>query len=237
MINGPSEPEQVAFWDGWNRQYRVDRFDGFMQRQCEVARAWAASTSEPRRILDVGCGTGWLCDQLSAFGRVTGVDLSPESIAEARRRYPALEFRAGDFEQLDLAGPYDFVVSADTIAHVRDQPRFIDKIASLMRVGGIFALMTQNPFVWNRSSQLDPQRRGQIRHWPSVAELRRLLRGSFEILHVSSIAPGGDRGILRLTNSYKVNRLLSQVLGEARRTQLLEQLRVGRELVVVARRR
>src|SRR5690606_24798056 len=115
------------------------------------------------------------------------VDLSPQSIGIASQRYPSIQFAAGDFNSMDLSGNYSFIVSADTIAHVDDQSLFIEKVAMLMPRGGLFLLMTQNPFVWNRSSQLRPAPDGQIRNWPTLRTLRRMLRKRFEILHVSSI--------------------------------------------------
>src|SRR5262245_43896671 len=48
------------------------------------------------RILDLGCGTGWLTNILSAIGPTTGVDLSDGAIDEATARYPAAHFIQAD---------------------------------------------------------------------------------------------------------------------------------------------
>ncbi len=53
----------------------------------------------PRRIADVGCGRGWLTSLLSAYGKVTGFDMST---AEARNAYPGLDFVECNI--LELAG-------------------------------------------------------------------------------------------------------------------------------------
>jgi 2-polyprenyl-3-methyl-5-hydroxy-6-metoxy-1,4-benzoquinol methylase len=43
--------------------------------------------SSPQNILDLGCGTGLLCDAFAAKGhQVTGVDPSPAMLAVARRK-------------------------------------------------------------------------------------------------------------------------------------------------------
>ncbi|MDH2426501.1 methyltransferase domain-containing protein [Sphaerisporangium sp. TRM90804] len=48
-------------------------------------RAWAPA--DPADILDVGCGTGSLSALPAAAGhRVTGVDLAPQTIKQARAR-------------------------------------------------------------------------------------------------------------------------------------------------------
>jgi 2-polyprenyl-3-methyl-5-hydroxy-6-metoxy-1,4-benzoquinol methylase len=233
----PSEAEQREFWNLWNsRDRNLQRgIDPFMQRQSEVAMQWASiRTDQPLRILEVGCGTGWLSAQLRRFGEVTGVDLSPQAIADAQSRASDIRFIAGDFATLALDGPFSYVVSADVIAHVPDHAQFIERIAKLMRPGGTFVLMTQNPFVWNRSSNLSPQGKGQIRNWPSRGRLVQLLRRHFRVQYQSSIVPQGDRGVLRLTSSYKLNAAMKSLLGEARWKAVLERFFIGRELVIVA---
>ena len=48
-------------------------------------------------IIEVGCGSGWFCSQLTRFGRVTGTDLSDSGLARARQRAPEAAFVSGDF--------------------------------------------------------------------------------------------------------------------------------------------
>ena len=50
---------------------------------------------EGSSVLDVGCGSGYFLNRLSEFGAgtATGVDLIPERVDAARRRYPALRIR------------------------------------------------------------------------------------------------------------------------------------------------
>ncbi|MAS15425.1 class I SAM-dependent methyltransferase (plasmid) [Nitratireductor rhodophyticola] len=53
-------------------------------------------------ILEVGCGSGWLCPRLLPYGRVTGTDLSDAVVERARRRPPEVAFVPGDFMDLDF---------------------------------------------------------------------------------------------------------------------------------------
>ena len=47
--------------------------------------------SEGSNILDLGCGTGTLLGKLSNYGFCgTGIDVAPEMVKEAKRKYPSL---------------------------------------------------------------------------------------------------------------------------------------------------
>jgi 2-polyprenyl-3-methyl-5-hydroxy-6-metoxy-1,4-benzoquinol methylase len=233
----PSPELQRQFWDDWNKANRSGNLDTLMQRQRDMAVTWVQKCSRPVSILEVGCGMGWLSDQLSTYGDVTGIDLSPQSIEAAAAKYPHVRFLAGDFDSLALERRFKFVTSADVIAHVPSHQAFIDRVASLLEPQGLFVLMTQNPFVWNRNSELRPQQAGQLRQWPSLGEIRRMLRRDFRVVHVTSIFPGGDRGVLRLANSRWVAGPVRKIFGRQAQFSLYERLLVGRELVVVAQRR
>lgn len=231
---------QRAFCDRWNIEHRAGDLDGFMARQLEQAVSALdrmGGVDQPLRVLEVGCGTGWLSGALSTRAEVTGVDLSDAAIQVARARHPNVRFLSGDFSSLQLPAGFDLVIRADVIAHVPDQQEFVHRIAELLRPGGLFLLMTQNGFVWRRSSYLAPQQPGQIRNWPSLAAVRELLNGSFEVIRVGSIAPGGDQGVLRILNARELHGLARRLRFGAAWTQVLERARVGRELVVLARRR
>jgi trans-aconitate methyltransferase len=55
------------------------------------------------RILDLGCGTGELAYQISRSGaKVLGLDSSASMVAEAKRKFPELDFIQGDGQSFDL---------------------------------------------------------------------------------------------------------------------------------------
>jgi 2-polyprenyl-3-methyl-5-hydroxy-6-metoxy-1,4-benzoquinol methylase len=234
----PRLDDQREFWNGWNAAYRGSpKLDRFTERQRDTAVGCARLLGLAQcEILEVGCGTGWLSNALKDFGRVTGVDLSPEAIAQARERYPGLRFIATDFDDFTADRPFDFVISADVIAHVADQRDFIERVARLLRPGGALLLMTQNPEVWRRVSYLKPQGGGQIRNWPSLAKLHELVSPYFRVEQVSSIEPGGNRGRLFWVENRITRRVLGVAFGELRWRSMLEAGLFGRELVLLARR-
>src|SRR5262245_25905862 len=70
-------------------------------------------------VLEVGCGTGDLLAAVEPSAGV-GVDLSPRMIAQARRRFPELEWRVGDGESLDLDRRFDYIIMSDLLGHLED---------------------------------------------------------------------------------------------------------------------
>lgn len=101
----------------------------------------AVGVKSGTRLLDVACGTGVASAQAAAAGaRVTGVDFSPEMIAEARRRHPAIEFQDADAEALPFpAASFDAVVANFGIHHVERPERAIGEARRMLAPGGTFA--------------------------------------------------------------------------------------------------
>ncbi len=61
----------------------------------------ATGVKSGSRVLDVACGPGPIAAAAAVRGAtVTGIDFSPNMIAEARRRHPSLHFQEGDAEAL-----------------------------------------------------------------------------------------------------------------------------------------
>lgn len=75
----------------------------------------------PRRLLDVGCGTGGMFPLLQEFGEVTGAEGSPDALARARRRFPAVRIEPCVLPDELPAGTWDVVTAFDVIEHL-DEP-------------------------------------------------------------------------------------------------------------------
>jgi 2-polyprenyl-3-methyl-5-hydroxy-6-metoxy-1,4-benzoquinol methylase len=190
------------------------------------------------KILEVGCATGWLSAGLAQFGQVTAIDLADKPIAAAKTRYPHIDFIAGDFLTLDLlAEHFDLVVSVDVIPYVQDQRSFIHRIATVLKSPGYLILVAPNKFVWNRTDFVR-RSQGEIPlNWLRMRDLKSLLRHRFSLLHGETIIPGGNRGILRLVNSHRLNALIQRVMPDHCIVRLKEKIGLGKSLVVVAQKR
>ena len=76
-----------------------------------------------KRVLVLGCGRGDLLAALEpSYG--VGFDFGAETIAKANARHPDLHFALGDVEDpatlAGIAGPFDYIVIADTIGMFED---------------------------------------------------------------------------------------------------------------------
>lgn len=98
------------------------------------------------RVLELGVGTGTLSSLVLArfpHARLTGVDLSPRMIARARQKLRPfrgrVELVAGDLGEFEVR-PYDVVVSALAIHHLRDSKkwRLFRRVHRCLSPGGYF---------------------------------------------------------------------------------------------------
>jgi 2-polyprenyl-6-hydroxyphenyl methylase/3-demethylubiquinone-9 3-methyltransferase len=109
------------------------------------------------RILDVGCGGGFLAEALARAGaNISAVDRSVSTI-EAARRHAASAKLAIDYTQADaLALPYaegefDAVVSSDFLEHVSDRlETVLAEQKRVLRPGGLLGFETINRTLLSR---------------------------------------------------------------------------------------
>jgi SAM-dependent methyltransferase len=108
----------------------------------DVALAALAEVS-PRRVLEVGCGTGWFAervrDELGAA--VVAVDQSERMVELARER--GLDAHVADAQQLPFAdGEFDGAAANWMLYHVPDLDRGLAEIARVLRPGGRLVAVT-----------------------------------------------------------------------------------------------
>lgn len=102
----------------------------------------------PMSILDVGCGAGFLTNSLAEDGhRVTGLDLSKESLNVARRHdhTHSVNYREGNALQLPFPDKsFDVVTCMDFLEHVTAPAKVISEAGRVLRPGGLFFFHTFN---------------------------------------------------------------------------------------------
>jgi len=242
MAGLPSLDEQIDYYDQWNAQHRSGGFDEISPniRACgaEVLRCIDALHLPAPSILEIGCGTGWLSQELAKRGKVKAIDLSPGAISKARERSAPVEFLSGDVLETDL-GPerFDVVVCVETLFYIYDQAGLVEKIADVSTPGGYLILTVLNKFVYERRRSLRPPEPGQIRHWLSSSAVCDLLQARYRVQRRYTIEPAGDKGILRLVNSGKINRFLTLFVSQDKLRRAKESLGLGSHIVILAQRK
>ena len=97
-----------------------------------------ARMARGKRVLDVGCGGGFMVEAFARLGaEAVGLDISANSIAYARRRFPALEFHCEDLDAFRRRGMrFDFAFSSEVIEHLPGPAPFMELLAECVVPGG-----------------------------------------------------------------------------------------------------
>lgn len=94
------------------------------------------------RVLEAGCGTGFVLRQLVEVcrgGEVVGMDLFPEAVAFATRR-AGCRVVAGDVLNPPALGQFDVVGMFDVLEHLPDDLAILRSLNKLLKPGGALLL-------------------------------------------------------------------------------------------------
>lgn len=142
------------------------------------------------RVLDVACGTGGVALRATRAGAtVTGIDISADQLAKARRAANAagleMQFDEGDCQELPYAeAEFDAVASAFGAIFASEQERTATELARVCRPTGRLALTAWTNDEWSTanvragrtySEGADPY------DWATEAHVRALLGSAFDL--------------------------------------------------------
>jgi 2-polyprenyl-3-methyl-5-hydroxy-6-metoxy-1,4-benzoquinol methylase/glycosyltransferase involved in cell wall biosynthesis len=135
---------------------------------CDFANiAVALALPAGSRILDVGCGSGWLSEYFARLGYVVkGIDISPELIQMSRDRLarvpydvdhetiPRCQFEVHDIEHAHVNEQFDGVICYDSLHHFEDERAVMAHLAAATRYGGsLFVLEGDRPPVGSATEE------------------------------------------------------------------------------------
>lgn len=156
-----------------------------------LLQAWALQRSGP--VLDVGCGPGQWTAFIAEHGvDVEGVDLVPQFIGDAARRFPGVRFRQASALDLGVAdGSLDGVLAWYSLIHLPPDrlPAALAEFARSIRPGGSLLIGCFD----GEAGTSFPHAVVTAWFW-SADELERMLRvAGFDVVDVVSRADEGVR--------------------------------------------
>jgi SAM-dependent methyltransferase len=116
------------------------------------------SLSRGERVLDVGCGPGFLCESMAGSvgrdGSVTGIDVSGDLIALCQRRNPPewLTYAVGDATQIARPNAsFDVVTCTQVAEYIPDVDRALSETFRVLRPSGraMFIATDWDALVWH----------------------------------------------------------------------------------------
>jgi SAM-dependent methyltransferase len=162
----PSDRHHLLTKPFYNLAYKHERWAGdgldadTHRHFCDFANlAVALALPAGARILDVGCGSGWLCEYFTRLGyQVTGIDISPDLIEMARERLSKVpygldheeilnyRFLVHDIEAEPLKETFDAIICYDALHHFEDERAVLKNVAAMLDYGGqLFVLEGERP--------------------------------------------------------------------------------------------
>jgi len=155
---------------------------------------------EGRYALDVGCGTGYGAAVLAQSARrVLALDVSAESVAFAKKNYPACnaEFLVADCCQIPLSPQtVDTAVCFEVIEHLAEQAALLEEVRRVLRPDGLLVISTPNRIYYSEErKEVNPFHAREF----DFDEFRDLLKRSFAHVevafqnHVASLFVGDPR--------------------------------------------
>lgn len=164
------------------------------------------------KVLDIGCGGGFLSNYLANEGfTVTGLDVSEESLMIAQRFDVTGRARyvMGDAYRLPYAGGgFQAACAMDFLEHVDEPQCVIAEAARILQPGGLlfFATFNRNFISWligikgvEWFIKNTPPRLHELSHFIKPAELRAMCEGSgLRVTELHGFAPRFNRAFWRM---------------------------------------
>jgi SAM-dependent methyltransferase len=145
-------------------------------------------------VLDVGCGTGYGTAILAEHAaQVIGIDNSKSAIRFAKRRYPKVDFRQMNAQQLRFPdGFFDLIFSSENFEHLPDQASHLRELRRVLKKDGLCFIATPNPeaFAGNKQNPFHSKEN-------TYQELIELFRPVFKdfLIVENSLSGKVDRGL------------------------------------------
>lgn len=139
----------------YEKMYHLERtYWWFQGRKAIVMGLLEPFLKDQPKVVDLGCGTGLILDEMQRFGEPVGVDFSPRALEFCHQRDLKRLVRA-DVTSLPLkSGTADIITALDITEHVENDDALISEAARILKRGG-HALFTvpAHQFLWSEHDE------------------------------------------------------------------------------------
>ncbi len=138
----------------YEKMYKLESsywwFQGRKKIILELLKKYALSKSVNSPILDSGCGTGLILQELNNYGFTIGLDFSPKALAYCKER-GLNNLLKGDVSQLPIkSNQCEIVVSLDLLEHIEKDEIVLKEYHRILKKDGIICLaVPAHPFLWS----------------------------------------------------------------------------------------
>ncbi|BDC51636.1 hypothetical protein F183_A39510 [Bryobacterales bacterium F-183] len=108
--------------------------------------AYASRFAPGKRVLDLGCGTGYGTAELAKVAAAaTGVDVAEDAVAYASEHYAGVRYVCASATATGLNdASYDLITAFEVIEHLKDWKGLLAEAKRLLAPGGVFLVSTPN---------------------------------------------------------------------------------------------
>jgi SAM-dependent methyltransferase len=150
--------------------------------------AWAMSTYFPdaRRLLEIGCGSGFVLQRLREVvpsAEVSGSEILSAGLPFAARRVPSATFYQMDARKIPFRDHFDVIGAFDVLEHIGDDRAVLAQVAGALRPGGGLLLsVPQHPALWSAQDE----HAHHVRRYTEHGLRQKAETAGFEVIRMTS---------------------------------------------------
>ena len=127
----------------------LEKSENILRRRHLARYKFAEGYIKGKKVLDVGCGTGYGTSLLAQTAeQVVGIDISKKAIDYAKENYSGknIRFFIGNAVNLNFLkkNSFDIIVSFEVIEHIAEYRRYLEEMSCLLKPEGILIISTPN---------------------------------------------------------------------------------------------
>lgn len=113
-------------------------------------------TSNLIKVLEIGCGTGYVLSGLSKFKNFNlfGAEVYLDGLKYAKQRLPDIDFLQADIRSIPFKSEFDAVGAFDVLEHIDEDTKVMQSVCECLKPGGLFFIsVPQHKWLWSSQDE------------------------------------------------------------------------------------